>query len=158
MSESGEECHCCLTLHDLRHEATSRLFEKGFDVMEVRTITGHQTLQTLARCTHLRTEDSWGGRPVQLLSGLQREMVYPSGLSGPSRSNFCVWQPSTPWRISEEPFITGSTSPTRTGWWNATGSALRPKCGETFNQEKLWPDRIIPVFRKPGAAQQGLFH
>ena len=46
-----------LHFHDLRHEATSRLFEKGFDTMEVRTITGHKTLQMLARYTHLRVED-----------------------------------------------------------------------------------------------------
>ena len=46
-----------LTFHDLRHEATSRLFEKGFDTMEVRTITGHKTLQMLARYTHLQAED-----------------------------------------------------------------------------------------------------
>lgn len=46
-----------LHFHDLRHEATSRLFEKGFDTMEVRTITGHKTLQMLARYTHLRLED-----------------------------------------------------------------------------------------------------
>ena len=38
-------------------EATSRLFDKGFDTMEVRTITGHKTLQMLARYTHLRAED-----------------------------------------------------------------------------------------------------
>ncbi|MDA8111030.1 MAG: hypothetical protein M0T83_01070 [Nitrospiraceae bacterium] len=36
--------------HDLRHETTSsKLFEKGFDTMEVRTITDHKTLQMLAR-------------------------------------------------------------------------------------------------------------
>ena len=46
-----------LHLYDLRHEATSRLFEKGFDTMEVRTITGHKTLQMLARYTHLRAEN-----------------------------------------------------------------------------------------------------
>ena len=46
-----------LTFHDLRHEATSRLFEEGFDTMEVRTITGHKTLEMLARYTHLRAED-----------------------------------------------------------------------------------------------------
>ena len=46
-----------LHFHDLRHEATSRLFEKGLDTMEVRTITGHKTLQMLARYTHLRAED-----------------------------------------------------------------------------------------------------
>lgn len=43
--------------HDLRHEATSRLFEKGFNQMEVATITGHKTLQMLKRYTHLRAED-----------------------------------------------------------------------------------------------------
>jgi len=47
----------CFSDPALRHEATSRLFEKGFDTMEVRTITGHKTLQMLARYTHLRAED-----------------------------------------------------------------------------------------------------
>ena len=46
-----------LTFHDLRHEATSRFFEKGFNVMEVATITGHKTLQMLKRYTHLKAED-----------------------------------------------------------------------------------------------------
>jgi len=45
-------------IHDLRHEATSRLFEKGtLDVMEVATITGHKTLQMLKRYTHLKAKD-----------------------------------------------------------------------------------------------------
>lgn len=43
--------------HDLRHEATSRLFEKGFNPMEVATVTGHKTLTMLKRYTHLRAED-----------------------------------------------------------------------------------------------------
>ena len=43
--------------HDLRHEATSRLFEKGLNVMEVAAITGHKTLEMLKRYTHLRAED-----------------------------------------------------------------------------------------------------
>lgn len=44
--------------HDLRHEATSRLFERGvFDMMEVASITGHKTLSMLKRYTHLRAED-----------------------------------------------------------------------------------------------------
>ena len=43
--------------HDLRHEATSRLFEKGLNAIEVASITGHKTLQMLKRYTHLRTED-----------------------------------------------------------------------------------------------------
>ena len=43
--------------HDLRHEATSRLFEHGFNVMEVALVTGHQDLRMLKRYTHLRAED-----------------------------------------------------------------------------------------------------
>jgi len=46
-----------LTFHDLRHEATSRLFEIGLSVAEVRTITGHKSLATLSRYTHLRAVD-----------------------------------------------------------------------------------------------------
>ncbi|MDR1987633.1 MAG: site-specific integrase [Candidatus Peribacteria bacterium] len=45
-----------LRFHDLRHEATSRLFENtDLDLMEIRSITGHKTLQMLVRYTHLRT-------------------------------------------------------------------------------------------------------
>jgi integrase len=46
--------------HDLRHEATSRLFEKGLNLMEVASITGHQDLKMLKRYTHLRAEDLMG--------------------------------------------------------------------------------------------------
>jgi integrase len=46
-----------LRFHDLRHEATSRFFERGLDMMEVATITGHKTLHMLKRYTHLRAED-----------------------------------------------------------------------------------------------------
>ena len=43
--------------HDLRHEATSRLFERGWNVMEVAAVTGHQDLQMLKRYTNLRATD-----------------------------------------------------------------------------------------------------
>lgn len=46
-----------LRFHDLRHEATSRFFEKGFETMEVSAITGHKDLAMLKRYTHLRAED-----------------------------------------------------------------------------------------------------
>ena len=46
-----------LRFHDLRHEATSRFFEKGLNVMEVASITGHKDLRMLLRYTHLRAED-----------------------------------------------------------------------------------------------------
>jgi integrase len=46
-----------LRFHDLRHEAVSRLFEQGFNVMEVAAISGHRTLQMLKRYTHLKAVD-----------------------------------------------------------------------------------------------------
>ncbi|MHB1936873.1 MAG: tyrosine-type recombinase/integrase [Acidobacteriaceae bacterium] len=45
-----------LTFHDLRHEATSRFFERGLSLMEVAAVTGHRSLQMLQRYTHLRPE------------------------------------------------------------------------------------------------------
>lgn len=41
-------------IHDLRHEAVSRLFEKELDVMEVASVSGHKTLSQLKRYTHLK--------------------------------------------------------------------------------------------------------
>lgn len=51
---------CCisnLTWHDLRHQATSLLFEKGLTAEEVMSITGHTTYAMLARYTHIRAQD-----------------------------------------------------------------------------------------------------
>ena len=49
-----------LHFHDLRHEATSRVFEKGLNPVEVATITGHKDTRMLMRYTHLRAEDLVG--------------------------------------------------------------------------------------------------
>lgn len=46
-----------LRFHDLRHEATSRLVERGFQLVELAKITGHQTPATLMRYYHPRAED-----------------------------------------------------------------------------------------------------
>ena len=46
-----------IRLHDLRHEGTSRLFEKGLNVMEAASVTGHKTLSMLKRYTHLNPTD-----------------------------------------------------------------------------------------------------
>lgn len=46
-----------LHFHDLRHEAVSRLFERGFNVIEVGTISGHKELRMLSRYAHLRASD-----------------------------------------------------------------------------------------------------
>jgi integrase len=43
--------------HDLRHEAISRLFDKGLNIAEVSAISGHRELKMLARYTHLRAVD-----------------------------------------------------------------------------------------------------
>jgi integrase len=43
-----------LHFHDLRHEAVSRLFERGLSAEEVMAISGHRTYSMLARYTHLR--------------------------------------------------------------------------------------------------------
>lgn len=45
-----------LHFHDLRHEAISRFFERGFDIMEVAEIVGHKTLNQLRGYTHHRAE------------------------------------------------------------------------------------------------------
>ena len=49
-----------LHFHDLRHEATSRLFEKGLNPVEVAAITGHKHTKMLIQYTHLRAEDLVG--------------------------------------------------------------------------------------------------
>ena len=41
-----------LRFHDLRHEAISRLFEKGLNHMEVSSISGHKSLLILRKYTH----------------------------------------------------------------------------------------------------------
>jgi integrase len=46
-----------LRFHDLRHEAVTRLFEKGLNPIEVGLVSGHKTLSMLQRYTHLRSEE-----------------------------------------------------------------------------------------------------
>lgn len=43
--------------HDLRHEGISRLFEAGWNVMEVAAVSGHRDLQSLKRYTNLKASD-----------------------------------------------------------------------------------------------------
>lgn len=45
-----------LRVHDLRHEATSRLFEAGFSIEHVALVTGHKDWNMLRRDTHIRPE------------------------------------------------------------------------------------------------------
>jgi integrase len=45
-----------LHFHDLRHEATSRLFEAGLSIEKVAVVTGHKDWKMLRRYTHLKPE------------------------------------------------------------------------------------------------------
>ena len=45
-----------LRFHDLRHEAVTRLFEKGLNPLEVGMISGHRSLSMLQRYTHMHPE------------------------------------------------------------------------------------------------------
>ena len=46
-----------LRWHDLRHEAASRMSEKGMDTLQIAACTGHKTLTMLQRYIHLRAEN-----------------------------------------------------------------------------------------------------
>lgn len=46
-----------LRLHDLRHEAISRFFERGLSIPEVALISGHRDFRMLFRYTHLKAKD-----------------------------------------------------------------------------------------------------
>jgi integrase len=72
-----------LHFHDLRHEATSRLFELGtLDVMEVSAITGHKSLSMLKRYTHLSAQKLAkkleGGRRRSKQFVLEHFIPYPA--------------------------------------------------------------------------------
>lgn len=45
-----------LRFHDSRHEACSRLAERGFSTLEISAVSGHRTLQLLNRYVHLKPE------------------------------------------------------------------------------------------------------
>lgn len=46
-----------LRWHDLRHEATSRLVRRMHNLLHVRAITGHKSMQMLARYDHPEAEE-----------------------------------------------------------------------------------------------------
>jgi integrase len=52
-----------LHFHDLRHEGISRLFEMGWNIPHVASVSGHRSWQSLKRYTHLRhTGDKYANR------------------------------------------------------------------------------------------------
>lgn len=46
-----------LHLHDIRHEAISRLFEAGYRIEQVALVSGHRSWTMLKRYTHVRAAD-----------------------------------------------------------------------------------------------------
>lgn len=51
-----------LHFHDLRHDGVSRLFELGWDIPRVASVSGHKNWETIRRYTHLRgTGDKYEG-------------------------------------------------------------------------------------------------
>jgi integrase len=54
-----------LRFHDLRHEATSRLFEQGYKIEEVAAVTLHESWTELKRYTQLRPESLHRDLPGQ---------------------------------------------------------------------------------------------
>lgn len=53
---SGDVLLQGLRFHDLRHEAVSRLFEKGLNPIEVGMISGHKSMSMLQRYAHISTK------------------------------------------------------------------------------------------------------
>jgi integrase len=53
-----------LRFHDLRHEATSRLFERGYQIHEVAQFTLHESWNELKRYTNLKPENLRDIAPV----------------------------------------------------------------------------------------------
>jgi len=53
-----------LHLHDLRHEAISRLFAAGYGIQEVALVSGHRDWHMLRRYTHVKAADLHRTKPA----------------------------------------------------------------------------------------------
>jgi integrase len=85
-----------LRFHDLRHEATSRLFERGYQIHEVAQFTLHESWNELKRYTNLKPENV-------------REIVTPA--AGKSRA-----KPRKSSRAANRPSAGGHQSAQRDLW------------------------------------------
>ena len=61
-----------LRFHDLRHEATSRLFEMGYQIQEVAQFTLHDSWNELKRYTNLKPENVRAVTAPAAASGIPR--------------------------------------------------------------------------------------
>ena len=55
-ASNGHQALADLRFHDLRHEATSRLFDRGLHQIEAAAVTGHKDVRMLMRYTHAQAE------------------------------------------------------------------------------------------------------
>jgi hypothetical protein len=64
-----------LHFHDLRHDGVSRLFEMGWDIPRVASVSGHRDWNSLRRYTHLNGRGDpyagWDWLPRLLVSGVE---------------------------------------------------------------------------------------
>lgn len=76
------------SLHTLRHSYATHLLEAGVDVLTLKTLLGHSTLQTTARYLHLSTERLQQTPSLLDLLALPRRMMAPDAppFVAPSRS------------------------------------------------------------------------
>ena len=73
-----------LHFHDCRHEATSRLFERGYQIHEVAQFTLHDSWNELKRYTNLGPRMFAPSAPLTSdLLGKCRKALHPSRLSRP---------------------------------------------------------------------------
>jgi integrase len=68
-----------LHFHDLRHEATSRLFEAGLSIEQVALVTGHRDWKMLRRYTHLKPEGLHAFVPLK--SSIAEQLLANDGIA-----------------------------------------------------------------------------
>jgi len=73
-----------LRFHDLRHEATSRLFERGYQIHEVAQFTLHDSWNELKRYTNLKPENLRDIVPATIGGARARPRKSPRAASPPS--------------------------------------------------------------------------
>jgi integrase len=66
-----------LHFHDLRHDGVSRLFEMGWDIPRVASVSGHRDWNSMRRYTHLKGN----GDPYKNWSWLERIITGPTIVS-----------------------------------------------------------------------------
>jgi integrase len=75
-----------LRFHDLRHEATSRLFERGYQIHEVAQFTLHESWNELKRFTNLRPENMREIPPARVSSPVGDHRATHTAVTAPNHT------------------------------------------------------------------------